>query len=135
MHLNGTEVDCTVCKTDLWLSAVVSRAAPPEAACPEHAASLPGAPAEKVGCPDGNTSHTSHACAFGAKLRAGDMHYQRVESLRLDLARLGCPCVCSRRTPKGWHALYSGTKLHKEGDQPSSEPAFSPARINNLTAL
>ena len=48
LHLNGTEVDCTVCKTDLWLSAVVSRAVPAEAACPEHAASLPGSPADKV---------------------------------------------------------------------------------------
>jgi hypothetical protein len=48
MHLNGTEVDCAVCKTDLWLSAVVSSAAPGEAACPEHAAELPGAPADKV---------------------------------------------------------------------------------------
>ena len=59
MHLNGTEVDCTVCKTDLWLSAVVSRAAAPEAACPEHAASLPGAPAEKVSGPDENANYRS----------------------------------------------------------------------------
>ena len=48
LHQNGTEVDCAVCKTDLWLSAVVSRAAPGEAACPEHAADLPGSPAGKV---------------------------------------------------------------------------------------
>ena len=48
MHLNGTEVDCAVCKTDLWLSAVVSCGAPGEAACPEHAADLPGAPADKA---------------------------------------------------------------------------------------
>ena len=48
MHQNGTEVDCAVCKTDLWLSAVVSRTAPGEAACPEHAAELPGASADKV---------------------------------------------------------------------------------------
>ena len=48
MHLNGTEVDCALCKTDLWLSMVVSRAAPGEAACPEHAAKLPGTAADKV---------------------------------------------------------------------------------------
>ncbi len=37
-----TDVDCEVCKTDLWLSAVVSPLAPGRAVCPEHAAHLPG---------------------------------------------------------------------------------------------
>ena len=43
-HTDTTEVDCEVCKTDLWLSAVVTPLAPGRAACPEHAASLPGPP-------------------------------------------------------------------------------------------
>jgi hypothetical protein len=36
---------CSVCCADLWLSAVVSSAAPGQAVCPEHAALLP-APAD-----------------------------------------------------------------------------------------
>ena len=39
-------MDCSLCKTDLWLSAVVSRAAPGEAACLEHSAALPGTPGQ-----------------------------------------------------------------------------------------
>lgn len=41
-HTDTTDVDCEVCKTDLWLSAVCSAAAPGRAVCPEHAAHLPG---------------------------------------------------------------------------------------------
>ena len=41
-------MDCSACKTDLWLSAVVSRAAPGIAVCPEHAATLPGSPQDKT---------------------------------------------------------------------------------------
>lgn len=42
-------MDCCRCKTDLWLSAVISSAAPDgEAACPEHAAALPGTAQEKM---------------------------------------------------------------------------------------
>lgn len=48
LFTNTADVDCSVCKTDLWLSAVVSRAAPGEAVCPAHAATLLGCPEEKA---------------------------------------------------------------------------------------
>ena len=48
LYTNTADVDCSVCKTDLWLSAVVSRAAPGGAVCPAHAATLLGCPEEKT---------------------------------------------------------------------------------------
>lgn len=35
---------CSKCSADLWLSAVISSAAPAQAVCPEHAAALPAPP-------------------------------------------------------------------------------------------
>jgi hypothetical protein len=35
---------CSKCSADLWLSAVISSAAPGQAVCPEHAAALPAPP-------------------------------------------------------------------------------------------
>jgi hypothetical protein len=37
VHINTADVDCAVCSTDLWLTAVVSPSAPGVAVCPEHA--------------------------------------------------------------------------------------------------
>lgn len=37
VHLNTADCDCAHCAADLWLSAVVSPAAPGVAFCPEHA--------------------------------------------------------------------------------------------------
>lgn len=37
VHTNTADVDCAHCNADLWLSAVVSPAAPGVAVCPEHA--------------------------------------------------------------------------------------------------
>jgi hypothetical protein len=37
VYANTADVDCARCKCDLWLSAVVSPAAPDVAVCPEHA--------------------------------------------------------------------------------------------------
>lgn len=47
-HTDTTDVDCELCKTDLWLSAVVSVSAPGRAVCPEHASVLPGLPNNRV---------------------------------------------------------------------------------------
>jgi len=47
-HTDTTDVDCEVCKTDLWLSAVCTPAAPGRAVCPEHAAHLPGPRHQRV---------------------------------------------------------------------------------------
>ena len=37
VHTNTADCDCAHCSGDLWLSAVVSPAAPGVAVCPEHA--------------------------------------------------------------------------------------------------
>lgn len=37
VHANTADCDCARCSGDLWLSAVVSPAAPGVAVCPEHA--------------------------------------------------------------------------------------------------
>lgn len=47
-HTDTTDLDCELCKTDLWLSAVVSVSAPGRAVCPEHAYVLPGHPSSTV---------------------------------------------------------------------------------------
>ena len=48
MHINTEDTDCCTCKGDLFLSAVVSPAAPGRAACPEHAAALDAPPGSLV---------------------------------------------------------------------------------------
>ena len=48
MHTNTEDTDCCTCKGDLFLSAVVSPAAPGRAACPEHAAALDAPPDSRV---------------------------------------------------------------------------------------
>jgi hypothetical protein len=40
VHANTTDCDCAVCNGDLWMSAIVSAAAPGVAVCPEHAEHL-----------------------------------------------------------------------------------------------
>lgn len=41
LHTNTFDVDCDVCKADLYLSSVISRQAPGRAVCPEHTSYLP----------------------------------------------------------------------------------------------
>ena len=48
VHTNTEDTDCCTCKGDLFLSAVVSPAAPGRAACPEHAAALDAPPDSRV---------------------------------------------------------------------------------------
>ncbi|KAL4433266.1 hypothetical protein ABPG77_003314 [Micractinium sp. CCAP 211/92] len=50
MHANTADCDCSQCAGDLWLSAVVSPAAPGVAVCPEHAEAL----VRRHGCPPGS---------------------------------------------------------------------------------
>ncbi|PSC70309.1 lysine-specific demethylase JMJ16 [Micractinium conductrix] len=47
VHVNTTDCDCAQCSGDLWLSAVVSPAAPGVVVCPEHAEVL----VRRHGCP------------------------------------------------------------------------------------
>ncbi|GMH38533.1 hypothetical protein BSKO_06417 [Bryopsis sp. KO-2023] len=42
VHTNTEDVDCMFCKSDLYLSAVVSQESPGKAMCPEHASHIPG---------------------------------------------------------------------------------------------
>ena len=43
MYTDTEDVDCAICKCDMWLYAVVSPACPGKAACTEHA--------NQLGCP------------------------------------------------------------------------------------
>lgn len=47
VHVNTADCDCAQCSCDLWLSAVVSPAAPGVSMCPEHAEAL----VRRYGCP------------------------------------------------------------------------------------
>ena len=40
MYIDTEDIDCLVCKCDMWLYAVVSPSCPGQAACPEHAQHL-----------------------------------------------------------------------------------------------
>ena len=44
VHTNTEDIDCLECKCDLWMSAIISRQCPGQAACPEHASKLPCRP-------------------------------------------------------------------------------------------
>lgn len=48
VHTNTDDVDCVICKGDLYLTSVVSRECPGIATCPEHAKALPSTNKSKV---------------------------------------------------------------------------------------
>ena len=48
VHTNTEDIDCLECKCDLWMSAIISRQSPGQAACPEHAAKLPCRPEDWI---------------------------------------------------------------------------------------
>ena len=41
MYTDTEDIDCLICKCDMWLYAVVSPSCPGQAACTEHAHQLP----------------------------------------------------------------------------------------------
>ena len=48
VHTNTEDIDCLECKCDLWMSAVISKQCPGQAACPEHASRLPCRPEDWI---------------------------------------------------------------------------------------
>lgn len=48
VHINTDDVDCAICKGDLYLTSIVSRECPGVATCPEHASALPANDNSKV---------------------------------------------------------------------------------------
>jgi hypothetical protein len=76
VHLNTADCDCAQCNGDLWLSAVVSPAAPGVAVCPEHA--------DVSGC--------LSACPPAVALPPGCC--TEVGQILWCVGMLGCPSAC-----------------------------------------
>ena len=136
VHLNTADCDCAQCNGDLWLSAVVSPAAPGVAVCPEHAdvsgclsacppavALPPGCCTEvgqilwcvgMLGCP--SACRCLPACLPATSSYGISCHALPVQAL---VRRHGCPrdslLLLFRHSPQELDALVAAAEQRVEG--------------------